>query len=141
MHAQVSSVDNVASQFPSSQGRPDLHPVPADQAASSPYHAPAEQALNPLPMSLVANEREGGMEEAHLPQTPVPPIGSSAVASILSNPAALSNLARYLAAQADTLQNQQAVCPPQNSTMPRDIAFLSMFSFWGDIIHLISRRV
>ncbi|KAL5111705.1 hypothetical protein TcWFU_003115 [Taenia crassiceps] len=125
MHAQVSSIDNMASQFSSSQARPDLHPVPADQAASSPYHASAEQTLNSLPMSLVANGGEGGTEEAHLPQTPIPPIDSSAVASILNNSAAISNLARYLAAHAETLQNQQTACPPQSSTMPRDIAFLT----------------
>ncbi|VDK34334.1 unnamed protein product [Taenia asiatica] len=125
MHAQVSSVDNMASQFPSSQGRPDLHSVPTDQAVSSPYHASVEQTLNSLPMSLVTNGGESGMEEAHLPQTSVPPIDSSAVPSILNNSAAISNLARYLAAQAETFQNQQTTCPPQNSTIPRDIAFLT----------------
>ncbi|VDM17175.1 unnamed protein product [Hydatigera taeniaeformis] len=124
-HAQVSSADNMASPFPSSQVRSDFHSVPADQAASSPYHAPAEQTLNSLPLTLVANGGESRMEETQLPQTPIPPMDPSAVASVFNSSAAVSNLARYLAAQADTLQNQQNACPQQNSSMPRDIAFLT----------------
>ncbi|CDS41157.1 pumilio 2 [Echinococcus multilocularis] len=124
-HAQVASVDNMVSQFLSSHSRPDLHTMPTDQAASSPYHAIAEQPLNSLPVPPLENGGGSGMKEAHLPQASVPPIDSSSVASILNNSATMSNLSRYLAAQAETFQNQQSGCPPQNSAMPRDIAFLT----------------